>query len=491
MTEQSREREAKRPPEPRPVRVSRRGLCWTDFVSLVDQAVVAIVGVDMINYFEPKALEHDTNPRHLDTRAQSHRMVAPASIEDRNGCGSAQADRAGCLRYRRKSGILNEQWGSRKGPHDLMPVGYGPRQTRCTEAPGLNRSRLRLTRPVVLVTLAARLLFTLLVGLPLSVCAADEKAPTRADDLVAFFKRAISSPPDVEHFTVIQRTLRERKMPPGVQLRIPSPTSVPPQFFEGARSGTNYFLRQISETNALINVAGSGQVAGRRGSNTYHFSLNSLTYTYDKSDSVSPNPLVVSGEAYYSIVSQFLNMGLAAIQPGTITWNGYDFNAVRDGGSPVYGHLELSNGCPSVLSVSSKKGGTPFKSYTYVYPNPPLALAGFPERIFVSVIFEDGLHPFLELTMLEIRLAEYKLPEAFFSETRFITTNITYTNTFTNGELMSVLPGGKLVKANGSASQTSYDTQTAHGMQRAIVFTCIFAVTIGALLISLRFRKTK
>jgi len=43
---------------------------------------------------------------------------------------------------------------------------------------------------------------------------------------------------------------RERKMPPGVRVRSPNPTNKPPQFFEGARSGKTYFLRELTVSHA-------------------------------------------------------------------------------------------------------------------------------------------------------------------------------------------------------------------------------------------------
>jgi hypothetical protein len=308
-------------------------------------------------------------------------------------------------------------------------------------------------------------------------------------DLVEFFKSAITSPPDIEHFTAIQRTLRERELPPEVRLPIPNPTNTPPQFFEGARSGKNYFLREISATNAFMSGAGSRLVVGRKGSKTYHFNLNTMTYTYDASDSLSPNPLVASGEGFYATVSQFLNMGLADIQAGSVSWNGNEFSAVRDGGFRVYGHLELSNGLPSTLSFSANRGGTSFKACTYLYPDPPSALSGFPSRIVVSVLFEDGLHPFIELRLLEITLAKQELSEGFFSDTKFVTTNIVYTNVFSNGVLMAILPGGKMVKAPTAHAQV--ETGYPHRARKAIVIICACGTTIGFLLISLRFRKTK
>jgi hypothetical protein len=176
-----------------------------------------------------------------------------------------------------------------------------------------------------------------LAPLLLVVCVSRGQQTTSSEkDLVEFFKSAITSPPDIEHFAAIQRTLRERKLPPGVRVPIPNPTSRPPQFFGGARSGKNYFLREISATNALMNGAGSRLVAGRKGSKTYHFNLNTMTYTSDPSDSPSPNPLVASGEGFYAIVSQFLNMGLADIQAGSVSWNGNEFSAVREGGRRVF-----------------------------------------------------------------------------------------------------------------------------------------------------------
>ena len=65
-SKQRREGEANGPQWQRPVRVSRRGPSWTEFVRPADQAVVANGGADMINRAERRACGYSRPSRRLD-----------------------------------------------------------------------------------------------------------------------------------------------------------------------------------------------------------------------------------------------------------------------------------------------------------------------------------------------------------------------------------------------------------------------------------------
>src|ERR1035441_4724215 len=67
-SKQRREGEENGPQGKRPVRVSRRGTSWTEFVRLADQAVVAFAGADMINRAEPRACGYSRRSRRLDKK---------------------------------------------------------------------------------------------------------------------------------------------------------------------------------------------------------------------------------------------------------------------------------------------------------------------------------------------------------------------------------------------------------------------------------------
>ena len=70
LTKPRRESEANGPPGQRPARVSRGGPSRTQFVRLVDQAVVAMAGTDMINRAEPRACGYSRGSRRLNTEPE-------------------------------------------------------------------------------------------------------------------------------------------------------------------------------------------------------------------------------------------------------------------------------------------------------------------------------------------------------------------------------------------------------------------------------------
>jgi hypothetical protein len=132
MTKQRRESEANGPQGQRPVRVSRRGPSWTEFVRPVDQAVVAIAGAGMINRAEPRTCGYSRGPRRPDSEPETERNVGPASNEAGDGFGRVQDDQAGFQPYWGKPAVRNEPRGWRKRGQDLMAICHDARKGRNT-----------------------------------------------------------------------------------------------------------------------------------------------------------------------------------------------------------------------------------------------------------------------------------------------------------------------------------------------------------------------
>ena len=148
MTKQRREGEANRPQGQRPARVSRRGLSWAEFIRLADEAVVAIVGADMINPAEPRACGHSCDARRRETEPKTDRMADAASNAAGNRSGRMQDNLDGFQPYRGELALRNGKMGWKKRGQDLMAICHNARKGRYTEATRLNRSRLCSTRPV-------------------------------------------------------------------------------------------------------------------------------------------------------------------------------------------------------------------------------------------------------------------------------------------------------------------------------------------------------
>ena len=132
MPKQRREGEANGPQGQRPVRVSRRGPSWTEFVRLADQAVVAFAGTEMINRAERRACGHSLGSRRLDTEPETERTAGSASNEAEDGFGRRQSEEAGFQPYWGKPAVRNEQRGRRERGQDLMAICHDARKGRYT-----------------------------------------------------------------------------------------------------------------------------------------------------------------------------------------------------------------------------------------------------------------------------------------------------------------------------------------------------------------------
>ena len=329
-----------------------------------------------------------------------------------------------------------------------------------------------------------RLILIIAVCFSLLACAVYADSTTnRSEDFVAFFKQAISSPPDIEHFTACQRILRKIPLPPKLAFLDKSPSNPPPQCFEGGRSDKNYFFSFVSYTNGIKMVTMTG---GRSGSNAYQINPNTLTFTTESTQSNPKNYVAANGDGFFGSVEQFLNMGLADVKSESVVWQGNEFNALRDHanivyGPSVYGRLESSNGLPCSLSVSAKKGDSPYILISYAYPSPPTSLGGFPERIIISSQFEDGLHPWSELTLSDVQVAKQPLPEKYFAASNFMTSNIKYVDVYSNNTLYSVQPNGRISKIpppvpNGMVIDNSPPAHPALVIASMGIISAVFAM---------------
>src|ERR1019366_3025190 len=150
MTKQRREGEANRPTR---AKTGQRKLIkpsWTEFVRLADQAVVAIAGADMINRAEQRPCGCSRRSRRLDTKwpgtdeRQLLRQTKPRKVSEGRRRTRLASSRTG----------ENPPYGMNRGGGGNFGMTRGLFATMLEradtkEAIGLNRSRLRSTRPVV------------------------------------------------------------------------------------------------------------------------------------------------------------------------------------------------------------------------------------------------------------------------------------------------------------------------------------------------------
>ena len=256
-----------------------------------------------------------------------------------------------------------------------------------------------------------------------------ENLTNASGNLVVFFKKAISSPPDVEKFTVSQRNIERNSV----------------SYCQGARAGSNYFM-QIGYGSNALSSSGQGQlITGRSGTSAYDVNQNAVSF------GVGSNGLTGSVEALFTVTRQCLDMGLAEIRPESVKWNDDTFTATNIFGKSVQGKLTTSNGTPARLEISNSKGA--YKVVEYVYPDPPALFNGFPSKMLISGISEEKLIPQVEVLLYSVQLAKAPLADDYFSAAQFIGSNIVHTNLYQNDKLYVQNRQGQMIPAPNSVTR--------------------------------------
>jgi hypothetical protein len=297
-------------------------------------------------------------------------------------------------------------------------------------------------------------------------------------DPVDLFRNAISSPPDVESFIAGERCLiKPEQLPNGLpadQKESILAAMQMWQYYQGSRAGSNYFLRAIESANSPDTVAKSGLIAGRAGDKAYQFSLNSISYAK------GTNATTANVNNLFFLVRQFLNMGLAEIEPESVVWSGNQFRALNYDRVPRYGRLELSNGLPSRLLISIQKESPPIKIVEYTYPGQSTFPGGYPSAIRIS----GGDGPSVEIIVQSVQIAAQRLAEDFFSEAKFKGTNITHVNIFSNNVTLVSDKQGKMIKLPKNLVKGEAYPQLHSDFEKRLIVFGMFAVTsVGPLFI--------
>jgi len=277
-----------------------------------------------------------------------------------------------------------------------------------------------------------------------AVAVSGDKTQHTPKDLTAFFKQAISSPPDVEYFIAGVHPLGDPPIINGRKLVQKEYFA----FFDGARAGTNFFLRGIANTNSPAMLHRGGSINGRAGSTHYYFTANSVSYM------IGTNIMNRINASEFRTTRQFLNMGLAEIEPGSVVWSGSEFTAVNNNGEARYGVLEVLNNLPHTLTIRTEKDSPPLTTIEYTYPNPPNAGAGFPTRMVMTSQTKEGLKPSVEVVLHSVHLAPRPLTVDFFSEAQFKTAGIVATTRYSNEVVFVSGKDGKMYSISNMNGKT-------------------------------------
>ena len=274
-----------------------------------------------------------------------------------------------------------------------------------------------------------------------------------SDDPISFFKRAISSPPDVEKYIASQRS-------------IPSGSA---NYFVGARAGSNYFMKFISDTDALRNLNKANIIVGQSGANAYQIGQDNVSY------GIGSNPLTSNSELLLRKTRQFLDMGITEIDPESVRWEGNSFTATMRGRFARHGELSVSNGLPYRLFISVAKDSPPYKMVEYTYSNPPPPLSGFPSKMVISGNSDGKLIASEEIQIYSVQVAKRPLSDNFFTAAQFIATNIIATNIYSNTDLYVVNRRGQTVKLPDSVKETG---GYSNSHPRSLIILCLVLTSI-------------
>ena len=339
------------------------------------------------------------------------------------------------------------------------PVALKAMVTTAAKGAAVSSSILILAKETMKTMTWVKIKFTMAIGAGLlviggivTVALSGEKPQQVPVDAVAFFKQAVSSPPDVDSFVIGQRNVRplgdmvqlaqliaqHSPQRPGVEnTNTPNPQESlqkakdmqSEQFYAGARAGSDFYLRYISSPNTPNIPAAYASIIGRAGSVFYLVGKNDVTYGSGK------NAFVTSVDVQFSLVRTFLDMGLADVEPGSVVWTGNQFTALNHSGKTRFGELEVSNNLPYVLTIAERNNSPVFTKVEYQYPDPPGLLGGFPLKMTTFSASGSEFTPNLEITLYSIHIASSRLPHDFFSDAQFKTAENIYTNAYINSEV--------------------------------------------------------
>jgi|GEM_PF-4402459 len=220
-------------------------------------------------------------------------------------------------------------------------------------------------------------------------------------DLVAYFKIAMRTPPDVDSFIASQRKLTPMRDFSTIENVIGQDAASQVSknwqsiaYYRGARSGSNYFLLKFANSNLLNELSEVQLIIGSAGNVNYQLSKNGITY------GVGTNAVVNGNRVYFMLISQLLNLGFGELIPESLVWSNNQFQALNKNDLPVFGKLEITNNAPYRLLLSKSFESSPKKIAEYTYPNPPGALGGFPAKIKVTTNpFDDKLSEVIEIEL--------------------------------------------------------------------------------------------
>jgi hypothetical protein len=282
-------------------------------------------------------------------------------------------------------------------------------------------------------------------------------------DLVVFFKNAVGSPPEIEHY-IVKRT--QLQFPIGQKIG-DAKSSNSFQYLEGSFSGTNFFLHHLPDPGQPVDTNHLGLISARAGSSVYEIGGHGII------KGTGTNGLTDDVKAQFSVSRQVLGMGVGEIASGTIKWSGNSFTATNVVGKGVHGSLIVSNNLPVRMEIALDGSPMPYASIEYAYPASENQFSGYPEKFLICYKSKDGLKPLAEVEFKSLVLATQHLGADFFSETRFANC-YRYTNMYSNSDYyVSDSKSNYLVKANSLVDSGGF----SNTKPRAIIYICLFFVT--------------
>ena len=301
------------------------------------------------------------------------------------------------------------------------------------------------------------------------------------NDPVDIFKKAISSQVNVDHIVAGEALVDKEIIAGAAKDSIYLDSKI--HWYEGACSGSNFFMRRISDPIDTNNVPGDPGLAGQFTGKTYQYNKTALTYTTE-----TTNPVADFSHSQRTILNEFLNMGLAYLAPASVIWNGNVVQATRDDGTKMTGLLEISNGLPATLKINFSDGKTPSQIINYYYPDLVGSLDGYPAKMIVSRLSKDVLLPSMEFSIHDLQLSARCLPECIFDPSNYLSSGIRFTNVSSNGYYFSLGPHGNGKPVRQEARPRTLNT-TRSFWSRGMVVVFFGITTLAFVMLWIKYGK--
>jgi hypothetical protein len=225
----------------------------------------------------------------------------------------------------------------------------------------------------------------------------------------------------------------------------PSPELYKPvTHYHGSRSGTNFFLREVSSRTVALDRNQWVRIVASNESEAFEITANAVTRANFATENPITNPAISLAQTTRQFFDTLANFGLFSFDQGTLKWSGNRFTASRAEFGPIQGELGLSNNVPAFLNVYNTNNVLLRKcSFSYS------SVSRYPSTVLISSRTSEGFKPVTETTIHRLDISKDPLTPFHYSFEYLVppeSDKVHYTNIYKAGELFEALQNGQMVR---------------------------------------------